>query len=147
VKTFVDTLDNLSIRPPLPSFPIQAYDPTIPDSFPVGPVYAATQLKAVHTTALKDPKGRKIQRLEQVKAKRIERKEKNVAARERMKKEGVMICGKLRGGTDAAEKEKKEIKDKATEKNRVRQQKLKQNKSAAGQAQLIPTQPSDVTME
>jgi len=91
--------------------------------------------------------------MEEVKAKRRERVEEQRQRVEQMKKKGVLINGKLRGGTEAKEKAAAERQAKATEKNRLRQKKLNMKRAAhkAGTkeaveaiktAGLIPVQPS-----
>jgi hypothetical protein len=69
-KLFIDKLNHLQVRPPLPTFPIHPYDPTNPFVTAAVPSFAPTQLKAVQTTTPKDPKGKKVKRMEEVKAKR-----------------------------------------------------------------------------
>ena len=143
----------LQVRPPLPTFPVQPYDPTDPSAILLGANFASTRLKAVQTTVPKDPKTKKAQRLEEVKAKRRERKQAQKDRKEQIKKRGTLINGKLRGGTDAKERKLAEQRAQATEKNRLRQKKLKAKKRDRDQAadgvalpgeasSLIPVQPS-----
>jgi hypothetical protein len=152
-KLFIDKLNHLQVRPPLPTFPIHPYDPTNPFVTAAVPSFAPTQLKAVQTTTPKDPKGKKVKRMEEVKAKRRERVEEQRQRVEQMKKKGVLVNGKLRGGTEAKVKAAAERQAKATEKNRLRQKKLNAKRAAheAGAkeavevrstAGLIPVQPS-----
>ena len=149
----MDKLNHLKVRPPLPTFPLYPYDPTNPFVTAAVPSFAPTQLKAVQTTTPRDPKGKKIKRMEQVKARRRERVEEQRQRVEQMKKKGVLINGKLRGGTEVKEQAEAERRAKATEKNRLRQKKL--NVKRAGRepgakevvqvnsmAELIPVQPS-----
>lgn len=100
----------------------------------------------------KDPKSKKAQRIEEVKAKRRDRKRAQKDRKTLEKKQGTLINGKLRGGTDAKERKLAEQRDHATEKNRTRQKKLKEKKREQGQARsagepsgaaslLIPVQP------
>ena len=142
VKTFIDKLNVLKVRPPLPSFPIQPYDPTDPSSIPIGPNFASTRIKAVQTTVPKDAKAKKTQRLEEVKAKRREQKQAQKDRKVLMKKQGTLINGKLRGGTDAKERELAALKKQATDKNSLRQKKLKQKQRDRQQIGATE-QPSD----
>lgn len=142
LMTFLTT--TLKIRPPLLPAPTMAFDPTVPTpvslaSLSTGPVFSSTTLKAVSTTTPRDPKARKQERMVHVKAKRAQRRDARAQARERLKREGVMINGRVRGGTEAVQRARLAEKEAKTEKNRKRQAKMKRSRDEqSGEQVLLP---------
>lgn len=97
------------LKPLLPPFQLYALAP--PAGLAVR-LYAPTQLKAVHTTVPADGKGRKAKRVEEVKRVREEKKKQKEAAKARMKVVGMMVKGKLYGGTEQKKRDRQAKKEK-----------------------------------
>ncbi|KAJ9121606.1 hypothetical protein QFC22_002225 [Naganishia vaughanmartiniae] len=97
------------LKPLLPPFQLYAL---APPAALAAQLYAPTRLKAVHTTVPADAKARKVKRVEEVKRVRQEKKKLKEAAKARMKVVGMMVKGKLFGGTDQKKRDRQAKKEK-----------------------------------